>query len=61
MDRILINPEKKDDRLTQTGAQIVNHEVFEQALGNGEGQGNPLCCSPSGHKESDTPGRLNNS
>ena len=27
-------------------------------LGDGEGQGSLACCSPSGHKESDT--RLNN-
>ena len=27
--------------------------VFEQTLGNGEGQGSLVCCSPWGHKESD--------
>ena len=27
---------------------------FEQALGVGEGQGSLACCSPWGHKESDT-------
>ena len=27
---------------------------FEQALGDGEGQGNLACCSPWGHKEWDT-------
>ena len=27
---------------------------FEQALGDGEGQGSLGCCSPWGHKESDT-------
>ena len=32
---------------------------FEQALGDGEGQGSPGCCSPWGHKESDTTERLN--
>ena len=26
---------------------------FEQAPGDGEGQGDLACCSPSGHKESD--------
>ena len=27
---------------------------FEQALGDGEGQRSLTCCSPWGHKESDT-------
>ena len=33
--------------------QLNGHE-FEQTLGDGEGQGNLVCCSPWGHKESDT-------
>ena len=33
---------------------------FEQALGNGEGQGSPARCSPWGQKELDTPEQLNN-
>ena len=33
---------------------------LEQALGDSEGQGSPACCSPSGHKESDTTEWLNN-
>ena len=32
---------------------------FEQALGDGEGQGSLVCCSPWGGKESDTTERLN--
>ena len=32
--------------------QLSGHE-FEQALGDGEGQGSPACCSPWGCKESD--------
>ena len=36
------------------------HE-FEQILGDGEGQGSLLCCSPSSYKESDTTEQLNNS
>ena len=34
---------------------IINdgHE-FEQAPGAGDGQGSLTCCSPRGHKESDT-------
>ena len=39
----------------------LNGQEFEQAPGNGEGQGNLACCSPWGHKESDTTERLNNS
>ena len=40
--------------------QINGHE-FEKALGVGEGQGSLACCSPWGHKESDTTEQLNNS
>ena len=35
------------------------HE-FEQTLGDSEGQGSLVCCSPWGHKESDTTEQLNN-
>ena len=31
----------------------LNGHEFEQALGDGEGQGRPECCSLRGHKESD--------
>ena len=34
-------------------------QEFEQALGVGDGQGSLACCSPWGHKESDTTKRLN--
>ena len=30
-----------------------------QTSGDGEGQGGLACCSPRGHKESDTTGQLN--
>ena len=33
---------------------------FEQTPGDGEGQRSLACCSPWGHKESDTTERLNN-
>ena len=33
--------------------QLDGHE-FEQAPGVGDGQGGLVCCSPWGHKESDT-------
>ena len=36
--------------------QLNGHE-FEQAVGDGEGQGNLTCCS---HKQSDTTEQLNN-
>ena len=39
--------------------QLNGHE-FEQALGDGEGQGSLACCSPWGHKELDMTGQLNN-
>ena len=31
----------------------LNGHEFKQALGDGEGQGSLVCCSPSGHKELD--------
>ena len=31
----------------------INGHEFEQALGDGEGQGSLVCCSLWGHKESD--------
>ena len=33
---------------------------FEQAPGDGEGQGSLVCCGPWGHKKLDTTERLNN-
>ena len=36
----------------------IEHE-FEQALGVGDGQESLVCCSPWGHKESDTTEQLN--
>ena len=36
-----------------------NGHEFEQAPGVGDGQESLLCCSPWGHKESDTTERLN--
>ena len=33
---------------------------FEQAPGDGEGQGSLACCSPCGHKVLDTTKQLNN-
>ena len=39
----------------------LNKHDFEQALGDGEGQGSLVCCSPWGRKESDTTWQLNSS
>ena len=39
--------------------RLDGHE-FEQAPEVGEGQGSLACCSPWGHKESDTMEQLNN-
>ena len=37
----------------------LNGHEFEQTLGVGDGQGSLVCCSPWGHKESDTNEQLN--
>ena len=37
----------------------LSGDEFEQALGDGEGQGSLACCSPWGCKESDTTESLN--
>ena len=39
--------------------RLDGHE-FEQALGDGKGQGSQACCSPWGRRESDMTVRLNN-
>ena len=39
--------------------QLNGHE-FEQAPGDGDGQGSLACCSPWGHKESDRTEQLHN-
>ena len=36
----------------------MDMSLNEQALGVGDGQGSLACCSPQGHKESDTTERL---
>ena len=42
-------------------ASLISGHELEQTLGDSEGQGDLSCCSPWGHKESDTTERLNNS
>ena len=50
---------KTEDEMVGWHHPLDGHES-EQTLGDGEGQGSPACCSPWGHKESDTTQRLNN-
>ena len=47
-----------EDEMVGWHHQLNVHE-FEQALGDGEGQGSLACCSPWGHKKSDTTEWLN--
>ena len=42
------------------GHHRLNRHEFEQILGDSKGQGSLECCSPRGHKESDTTYQLNN-
>ena len=49
-----------DDEIVGRHHQLSGHE-FEQAPGDGKKQGSLACCSPWGHKESDTTERPNNS
>ena len=39
---------------------LLNGDEFEQTPGDGKRQGSLACCSPWGHKESDTTEQLNN-
>ena len=48
-----------EDKIVGWHHRLNGHD-FEQALGGGEGQGSLVCCSPWGHKESDTTKQLNN-
>ena len=48
-----------EDEIVGWHQQLNGHE-FEQTLGVGDGQGRLVCCSPWGHKESDTIWQLNN-
>ena len=47
-----------EDEMVGWHNQLYEHE-FEQAPGDGEGQGSWACCNPWGHKESDTTEQLN--
>ena len=39
---------------------LFSGHSFEQTLGDSEGQGRLVCCSPWGHKKLDTTEQLNN-
>ena len=43
----------KEDKMVGWHHRLNGYE-FEQTLGDGDGQGSPVCCSPWGHRESDT-------
>ena len=47
-----------EDKMIGWHHQLNGHD-FEQALGDSEGQGSLVCCSPWGCKESDMNGGLN--
>ena len=44
---------QREDEMAGRHYRRNGHE-FEQAPGDGEGQGSLGCCSPGGHRESDT-------
>ena len=48
-----------EDEMVGWHHRLEGHE-FGQALGDGDGQGSLVCCSPRGHKESDATEQLNN-
>ena len=48
-----------EDEMVGWHHRLHGHE-FEQTLGDGEGQGSLVCCSPWGHKALDTTEQLNN-
>ena len=47
-----------EDEMVEWHHQMDGHD-FDQGLGVGDGQGSLVCCSPWGHKDSDTTERLN--
>ena len=53
-----VEKETTEDKIAGWHHKLNGHE-FEQAPGDGEGQGSPACCSPWGFKELDMTERLN--
>jgi len=49
----------REDEMVGWHHRLDGHE-FEQAPGDGEGQGSLACCSPWGQKKLDTTDQLNN-
>ena len=49
-----------EDEMVGWHHRLSGHE-FEQNLGDSEGQGSLMCCTPWGHKQLDTTEQLNNS
>ena len=58
-DRVQKEKRSSEDEMAGWHHQCNGH-VLGQTLGDGEEQGGLTCCSPRGHKESDTTGQLNN-
>ena len=48
-----------EDKMVGWHHRLDGHE-FEKTLGDSEGQGSLVCCSPWGHKESAMTEQLNN-
>ena len=48
-----------EDEMVGWHHQLSEHE-FDQTLGDSDGQGSLVCCSPWGSNESDTTEQLNN-
>ena len=48
-----------EDEMVGLHHQCNEHEL-EQTLGDGEGQGRLMCCSPQDREESDMTGQVNN-
>ena len=56
-----INPQTDIDFLLSFfSVHRCNEHELGETPGNGERQEGPVCCSPWGHKELDTSGRMNN-
>ena len=55
---------QKEKRMTEDEMIGWHHELngheFEQAPGDGKGEGSLACCNPWGHRESDMTEQLNN-
>ena len=60
----IVNQAKGEERVAEDEMvgwlHQFNEPELEQIAGGGEGQGNPVCCSPWGCKELDMTWRLNN-